>query len=285
MAKVSYEFGKQFESENSNQSTLPGFFSLKNDGDEAIVRIMQDDVNSFEIVTTHQIQTENGRFRNVNCIRDPREPLEKCPFCNNGLPVRQRFYIKMIQYDKTSTGVVPKAVVWERSFQYVERLKSYLDNYGPLSDIICKIIRHGKAGDMKTTYEIIPNLNKQIFTDELYPKLPEAFNGYSAVGTTVLDKSFDELSYYVSRGQFPPKEAEQQSQQQIPPAQYQQPMQQQVPPAQYQQPAAQFNNVGFDETPFNNSSFGENPFTATNTPQVPPAQPESTGIQRPVRYY
>ena len=273
MANVSYELGKMFEEENTTQSSLPSFFGLKNDGDEAIVRFIQDDIKSFEIVTTHQIQTENGRFRNVNCLRDPREPLDKCPFCKAGLPVRQRFYIHMIQYDSSDDGmgnikITPKPVVWERSFQYVERLKGYIDNYGPLSEIICKIIRHGKPGDMKTTYEIIPNLSKQIFSDQMYPKIEDAFKDYSAVGTTVLNKSAKELQYYIDYGKFPPKEEESSSQ----------PI-----PAPTYNTNVQANNMAFGESAFSSNSFTSDIFSQSNEQQQNNQQ--TPGIQRPIRYY
>lgn len=232
MANISFEASTQFANTNSTSgNNLPQFFTLKNDGDEAVVRFMHDNTQSFEIVTTHQIQTSNGRFRNVNCIRDPREPIDNCPFCKAGMPVRQRFYIHLVSYVKNEQGqIVAQPMVWERNISYAQTLKSYIDNYGPLSDIICKIIRHGKAGDMQTTYEIVPNLNKQIYTDELYPKLVDAFKDYHAVGTTVLNKNFNELDTYVRTGQFPATE------QQAAPAQPQYtpaPVQQPIPNPQY----------------------------------------------------
>ena len=63
---------------------------------------------------------------------------------------------------KGSNGeMIPVPKVWERSATFAYKLISYLNNFGPLEDVMCKIIRHGKPGDMKTDYEIIPNLNKK----------------------------------------------------------------------------------------------------------------------------
>jgi hypothetical protein len=191
------------------------FFTLRNDNDEAIVRFMCDSVEDFEILTVHDIQI-GGKYRKINCIRDFRDPVENCPLCASGAKINQRFFIKMIQYEKTTdpTGnviVTPKAAVWERSTSYAKTLKSYLDNYGPLSDIICKVIRHGKAGDMQTTYEIVPNLNKNIYRDEVYVKDVNIFGGFNAFGTIVMDRTYDEIMQFQLTGQFPVREKKQEA--------------------------------------------------------------------------
>lgn len=207
MAQINYETSQQIGAENNNNSTLPRFFSLKTDGDEAVVRIMHDTTATFEIMTFHEIQTSNGKFRKVNCIRDPREPLENCPLCNSGSKIKQAIFIHMIQYVKNEQGAIfAQPVVWERSISYAEKLKGYIDNYGPLSDVICKIVRHGAAGDRQTTYDIIPNLNKQIYTDAQYPKVENAFDNYKALGTIVLDKDYQDLDSFIRTGQFPVKD-------------------------------------------------------------------------------
>ena len=201
-------------STSNNSGNDVGFFTLRNDNDEAIVRFMCDSTDDFEILTVHDIKM-GDRFRKVNCIRDFRDPVENCPLCASGAMINQRFFIKMIQYDKVSDQsgnirVVPKAMVWERSTAYAKTLKSYLDNYGPLSDVICKIIRHGKAGDMQTTYEIVPNLNKMIYKDEIYVKDPAIFGDFNAFGTIVMDRTFDEIMQFQMTGQFPVREKKQQ---------------------------------------------------------------------------
>lgn len=187
-----------------NNFSGPGFFSLKNDGDEAIVRILHDSVTSFDIMTVHNVKV-GDKFRKVNCIRDPHAPLEDCPLCQANVPVQQRFFIHMLQYiPNTSTGTVEvKPVVWERAVKYANTLKSYIDNYGPLSEIVCKIIRHGRSGDMQTTYEIVPNLSKSIYRDDVYVKDVHAFDNYNVLGTVVMDKNFADIKCFLTTGSFP----------------------------------------------------------------------------------
>lgn len=188
---------------DNNQQNQIGFFNLQNDGDEAVVRFMVDSLEDLEILTVHDIFV-NGKFRQVSCVRDPREPIEKCPLCSKGEKIKQVVFIKMIQYVNTPNGVEASPVVWQRSAStYAFRLKGYLDNYGPLSNILCKVIRHGAKGDMKTTYDIIPNLSPVNYPQENYPILNEAFTDYSALGRIVLDKNADDINVFINTGSFP----------------------------------------------------------------------------------
>ena len=202
MAQISYE---DVRSNNENEFSV-GFFSLKGDGDEAVVRILCDQVSDLDILTVHPVTVGQSSFpnRNVNCLRTPHDPLEKCPFCNSGEKVKQRVFIKILQYDENRE---PHAVVWDRpAGTYVPKLKSYIDNYGPLSNIMCKIIRHGSGLD--TTYDIIPNINPQVYNLENYKKDVSAFEEFQVLGRMVLDKTADEMIEFMRTGNFPEKSNE-----------------------------------------------------------------------------
>jgi len=211
MAKVSLDVAEKFDQQSNfnNSSNQVSFFSLKNDGDEAIVRFMYDDVSEFEILTCHNVKV-NGRDVKVSCVRELNESPDKCPLCASGNQLSQRFFIKMLQYSKDpAENVTYKPVVWERSTQYALKLREYLNNYGPLSDIICKVVRHGAAGSMQTNYEIIPNLNKSIYRDEVYVKDDSVIKNYSALGGLVKEKSVEDIYTYLQTGQFPQAPAQQ----------------------------------------------------------------------------
>lgn len=201
MAKVNFNEAEAMQ--QSLYTNKVNFFNLKNDKEEAIVRFMHDDLDSFEIYTVHNIKVD-GKFRKATCIRDPRDSVDACPLCAAKAPVEQRFFIRMIQYVPGADGsVTPQAVVWERSFSYATKLKSYLDNYGPLSNIVCKIVRHGQAGSVQTTYEIIPNLNPTIYSEQVYAKDASLFDDYSVLGAIVMNKNYNELSTFLATGSFP----------------------------------------------------------------------------------
>lgn len=203
MAKVSFDAAvSSMNSETTNNTNSVGFLSLKNDGDEAIVRIMHDSVEDFDIVTLHPINI-GGKFRTVSCIREPREPMDKCPLCKNGTKIQSRIFIHMIQYTTNEQGhIEAKPVVWERSISYATKLKNDIDEYGPLSNCIFKIKRNGKAGDMQTTYDMKLG-NPNMYNEASYPKIEGVFNNYSACGTVVLDKNYEEMAEFVATGEFP----------------------------------------------------------------------------------
>lgn len=203
MARISFEAVQNDTNTGGGNNDGIKIFSLKNDGDEAIVRIMHDSVEDFDIITTHPVKI-GDKYRKVSCIRDPREPMDNCPLCKAGVKIQQRFYIHMIQYIVDNNGaVIAKPVVWERAAgQYATKIKTLIDEYGPLSDSIFKIRRNGKAGDMDTTYEILYG-NPTIYRADLYPKDVNLFNGYTALGTKVLDRSFEDISQFMATGNFP----------------------------------------------------------------------------------
>ena len=309
MAKVDFnnmQDDSAYSTSNNNGNDID-FFTLRNDGDEAIVRFMCDSTDDFEILTVHDIQI-GGKYRKVNCIRDFRDPVENCPLCASGAKINQRFFIKMIQYHKSSDNagnliITPKATVWERSTAYAKTLKSYLDNYGPMSDIICKIIRHGKAGDMQTTYEIVPNLNKNIYRDDVYVKDVNIFGGFNAFGTIVMDRTYDEIMQFQMTGQFPVREKKQEVQTEASvqnSAPQAAPMNQGYVPPQYNQTAApQFENYAPQTTTAPSDNFvPTQPAQPVNnvpqggwgqpTPRTMPwdnnTQQNAGGFERPRRY-
>ena len=169
-----------------------GFFTLKNDGDEAIVRIMHDSPEDFDILAVHQT-TVDGKFRNVSCLRSPSDPMDMCPFCAANKKFATRLYIHLIQYVRDENNqIVAQPKVWERSTAYAKQLAEYINEYGPLSDMIFKIKRSGAKGSMDTTYTIIP-ANAKLYPEDIYVKDAEALADYQALGHAVLDKNYEEM--------------------------------------------------------------------------------------------
>lgn len=291
MAKINFD---QISTGNESNGFQVGFFSLKNDGDEAVVRIMHDNTASFDLVTTHPIQIGN-KYRRVNCIRDPRDPMDNCPLCKSGAKVQQRFYIHLIQYVKDEQGnIIPQAKIWERSASYAVTIKNLIDEYGPLSDCIFKIRRNGEAGSMNTTYSILYG-NPQVYRPEFYPKDESLFEGYSVVGGAVMDKNFEELSEFIATGEFPQRQQNDISSQ---PA-YPEISSQTAPGVGYQTPSYAPSNNPYPVTntpPIINGGTTSNAYipnvvqTPVRDTMVNPnthqyVDNNTTAPQRPVRYY
>ena len=186
------------ERENNNNNNGVSFFSLQNDGDEAIVRIMHDDTASFRMYDVHDRMKIDGKFKNVSCLRAPTDPVDTCPLCSANKQRKSKIYINMIRYFTDENGkIIAKPVVWERADSYANKLKGLIDEYGPLSESIFKIKRNGAKGSLETTYDIY-YCNPKVYTDAIYPMVDTPFNTWSALGTMIVTKSYEELASLVA---------------------------------------------------------------------------------------
>lgn len=198
MAQINFN---ELNNNTKSTKTGPGYFSLKNDKDEAIVRILANSVDDFDIVTCHDVVVD-GRNRLVNCVKGPYDASEKCPFCEAGENLRQVFFIHLIQYESDDKGnIIPVAKVWQRSTYYATIIRDLISEYGPLSEIVLKIRRNGVAGSKDTNYTIIP-ANPAIYKNENYPFV-DLFGDYKVVGRMVMNKSVNDMRFYIDNGYFP----------------------------------------------------------------------------------
>lgn len=208
MAQVTFDVANEMESARQQSSGNSfDFFTLRNDGDEAIVRFRYQNTSQFKIFTVHDVElVNNGRKsrRKVSCLREPRDQIDMCPLCKAGVNSRNTFLIEMIQYitDPQTGTVTLKPVVWERSMSYANRLKSLIDEYGPLDDCIFKIKRCGAAGSMDTTYEIFYS-NPKMYPDNVFVKDFSAFESVNFLGSLIMSKNYDEMTTYLTTGAFP----------------------------------------------------------------------------------
>lgn len=209
MAVVNYSSLENGSSFSNRDSRNFGFFSLKNNGDKAVVRILYNDPSEFKVMSVHK-ERISGKFHTINCVREYNDPVNACPLCLAKGDVQTRFYIPMIQYEKDESGkVVPQFVVWERSLGYARVVKNLIDEYGPLKDMIFTITRDGEAGDLKTKYNIL-FANPKLYPDSefiLDPSICKDAESFSPLGTIVSNKSYEDIDEYVKTGEFPEKKS------------------------------------------------------------------------------
>lgn len=210
MAKFTFEEYEQAQERKSNAQQKPlqsvSYFGLKNDGDEALVRFIYKNPSEFDLVSVHQVKV-GDRFRRINCLRTPKEPLDKCPLCaaedKTVSTVRSKFFVKLIEYVRGEDGTVTASPrIWERTPKFAQTLAGYFAEYGDLSDMVFKVKRHGAAGSMETYYDVIPG-NPMIYKPEVYVKDFSAFDTYSLSRFVVLDKTAEEMKTYLETGEFP----------------------------------------------------------------------------------
>lgn len=176
------------EVENYGGQGGGGFFSLKNDKDVATVRFMYNTIDDVEGYSVHEIEVD-GKKRYVNCLREYNQPLDDCPLCAAKFRVIARLFV--ILYDVESEEVK----IWDRGKTFFSKLSSLCARYNPLVSTPFEIERNGKKGDTKTTYETYA-LDTDDVTLEDLPEVPEL------LGTLILDKSYEELEFFLDNGYF-----------------------------------------------------------------------------------
>lgn len=170
-----------------------GFFRLANDGDVARVRFMYNSINDVEGMSVHQVEIGDKK-RYVNCLREYKDPVDKCPFCRKHMPVFAKLFVPVYDIEED------RVKIWERGKKFFNKISTLCSRYGKLVEKEFEIERCGKAGDTNTTYEIFPMDDSEPVSMEDLPELPEDFSKF------VLDKSADDMEYFLEEGQFPPED-------------------------------------------------------------------------------
>ena len=202
------EFSNNKTSKPKTNEFRVGFFSLKDDGDEALVRFYGCDnpKDDIEVVPVHTIKVDD-KYRKIKCLRTGKESLDTCPLCASQNKLANKIYVKLIEYVKNEDGTVePKARVWERPCKLSEKFISYVNDGYVISDTLFKVRRVGEKGSINTTYDINP-ANPAIYKNEMYPKDFKDLENFNASGNSYMVKTFDEINEFLSTGEFPKKES------------------------------------------------------------------------------
>ena len=172
-----------------------GFFSLKNDKDTAQVRFMYNTADDVDGYAVHEVEIEGGK-RYVNCLRSYNQPLDDCPFCKARRPQIVKLIIPLYNIDED------KVQIWERGKKFYAKISSLCARYASGDDTLVsqvfEIERNGKPGSTQTTYEIYPIGRPDATSIDDLPENPDI------IGGLVLDKSIEDMDFYVENGYFPP---------------------------------------------------------------------------------
>lgn len=171
-----------------------GYFSLKNDKDVARVRFMYNSIDDVEGFAVHQIEID-GKKRYVNCLREYSDPVDKCPFCRDKKFQTAKLFIPLYNIDED------KVQIWERGKKFFSKISSLCARYASNSKLVSHVFeieRNGKPHETTTTYEIY-EVDKD---DTTLEDLPETRD---ILGTVVLDKSADDMDFFLDNGYFPPE--------------------------------------------------------------------------------
>lgn len=191
--RFSYEEADKYGSKGGGTA----FFSLKDDRETAKVHLLGNDMNDFPGYAVHRVPIGDG-YRYVNCLREAGSPIDDCPFCAEGRhnPEVSKVYAKLfIPLYNCDTDEVQ---IWERGKTFFRDLASYCSHNPNVSEVVTEIERRGKKGDTSTTYGLYALREEDNFNIEnVREDIPEILGGI------VLDKTADDMEYYLKRGTFP----------------------------------------------------------------------------------
>lgn len=175
-----------------------GFFGISNDKEVKRVRLMYNTIEDVEGISVHKVNV-NGKDRYVNCLRDYNSPIDDCPFCREKLFTQAKFFVPVYNIDEDAVQI------WDRGKSFSSKITSicsrYASNGSNLVSHVFEIERNGKPKDMKTTYEFY-EVDKDDTTLEDLPEVPVV------IGGLVLDKTAEDMEYYLEEGEFPPTDDE-----------------------------------------------------------------------------
>ena len=167
-----------------------GFFSLKNDMETARIKILYRDIDDVQGMSVHKVPV-GDKERYVNCLREYGDPVDVCPFCAAKKFTQAKYFVPIYNLDED------RAQTWERGKTFGAKLSSLCAHYPNLFTHTFDVERHGKAKDTQTFYEFYevgqPDANDSLENYEM-PQI---------LGGIVLDKTAEDMRYYLDRGKFP----------------------------------------------------------------------------------
>lgn len=187
------------DADNYGQQNTGSFFTLKDDGDTANVRFMYRTIDDLQGYVVHQVDIGDKK-RYVNCLRSYNEPIDNCPLCKAGYRQMPKLFLKVFNED------AGEAQIWERGKTYFQRMAGLASHFNPLCNEVIEVVRHGKKGDMQTTYEFYPTGTSM---DADAPDFDlDNIECSEPLGTIILDKTSDEMVDYLNMGSFPDSASE-----------------------------------------------------------------------------
>lgn len=185
MAGFKFDEVEQFVQENDSKIN---FLKLQDDGWYANVRFMYGPGEIFEGQTVHNVSDDPKRPKYVPCLRGLNDPLEACPLCANGSKINAQFFIPVYVHSIVTNvrGVeqeqpVGQVMLFQRGSTFKGALQCVIRNTQPTGKPIVsslfRLVRNGKAGDVKTNYTVEYVKTDDVTLDQL-PARPEILGSY-----------------------------------------------------------------------------------------------------------
>ena len=205
MARISNANIEQYRPSGSNSNSTKSkrhYLTLKDNGNIARGRILCENAEDIECMEVHRVKVGDYE-REVNCRFDKENggTIDDCPFCKAGIKKTAKIFIPFFNKEAEEGSEIQ---IFERPYGYYSKISNYCARYNPIVGTEVEIERRGEAGYQKTDYDIFPVGDRDgttvndILDDCGVEELPKI------LGLYVLDKSAEDMEYYVANGEFPP---------------------------------------------------------------------------------
>ena len=194
MARLTGNNIEQFRSGDGSKKI--DYLSLKKDKETAKIRLLYNGVNDIEGIVTHRVKVDKWDLP-VNCLLEQGSPIDDCPFCRERYPKQARIYIPV--FDENDYAFK----FWDRPNSFYSQLSGIVSRNPNTVSQVFEIERNGEEGSKRPSYAFYPvgqpdgTTIDDILEDCGYEKMPDP------VGTKILDKTADEMEYYIRNGSFP----------------------------------------------------------------------------------
>lgn len=186
------------ESANYGGQGGGGFFSISENKGVKRVRFLYNNENDIEGFSVHEVEVGDKK-RYVNCLRTYRDPVDMCPFCREKIKTQVKLLIPVYNVDEDQVQV------WDRGKKMFEKMSSLCSRYANKDNLVQHIFeveRNGKPKDTNTTYEIYEVEKDDTQLEDFEDDMPKLLGGL------VLEKSADDMEYYLEEKEFPPEDDE-----------------------------------------------------------------------------
>lgn len=171
-----------------NEQRFGGMFLLRNDGDYADVIFMYRSIDDVLVADTHYIKSPDYSGY-VHCCG------HMCPACAKGIRVQTRLFIPVYNIEAQEIQFFDRSMRFENQLNH-----DVFSKFPNPSEYVFRITRHGAAGDVNTTYQIVAvgkNTYKSYYDilNQCNAQFPDYFDNICK------DYSIDQLNFMLNASQ------------------------------------------------------------------------------------
>lgn len=195
MARLTGDNIEQFRNYSSGNSSRRKYLTLKDKGDTAVGRILCNSAADVECYVVHRVKVGDYE-REVNCLFDQGGSIADCPFCQAKIARSAKIFIPFYNQDTNEIQM------FERPNSFYSKVSSYCARFSPIVNYEVEIVRNHEKDSKKPDFDIFPGKPdgttiEDILDDCEVDELPKILGNY------VLDKTADDMEYYLKNEEFP----------------------------------------------------------------------------------